>query len=296
MKRPGNGILYGIAIGLLMALSIGVVVVRGREYGDIAVENRMLYLRSPKVAEKAALSFDALLADVYWIRALQHYGNDRLNAHPENQGFELLYPLLDLTTTLDPNFTVAYRFGAIFLSESYPSGPGRPDLAIALLKKGAETKHKWEYYLDIGFVYYWNLHDYKTAADWFRRGGELPGSPWWLRTYAAVMTARGGDRQTSRFMWQQIGQEATNDWLRNTAQMRMMQLDALDEIDQLKRAAAEYKNRKNKLPERWSDLIAAGLLRHEPVDPSGTAYTLNFATGEITVSGWSKLYPLPAEP
>ena len=36
----------------------------------------------------------------------------------------LLYPLLDLTTTLDPHFNIAYRFGAIFLSEPYPAGPG----------------------------------------------------------------------------------------------------------------------------------------------------------------------------
>ena len=43
--------------------------------------------------------------------------------------YALLYPLLDLTTTLDPYFSIAYRFGAIFLGEPYPGGPGRPDLA-----------------------------------------------------------------------------------------------------------------------------------------------------------------------
>jgi hypothetical protein len=41
--------------------------------------------------------------------------------------------------------------------------------------------------------------------------------------------------------------------------------------------------------------IAAGLLRGVPVDPAGTPYTLNFATGEIAVSGYSPLYPLPLE-
>ena len=50
--------------------------------------------------------------------------------------YALLYPLLDITTTLDPLFNIAYRFGAIFLAEAYPAGAGRPDLAIALLEKG----------------------------------------------------------------------------------------------------------------------------------------------------------------
>jgi hypothetical protein len=41
--------------------------------------------------------------------------------------------------------------------------------------------------------------------------------------------------------------------------------------------------------------MAAGLLGGIPVDPAGTPYTLNFATGEIAVSGYSPLYPLPLE-
>ena len=75
-------------------------------------------------------------------------------------------------TSLDPHFKVAYRFGAIFLTEAYPSGPGRPDLAIALLQRGIERDGgRWEYMHDIGFVYYWWLHDYKQAAEWFERAG-----------------------------------------------------------------------------------------------------------------------------
>ena len=102
---------------------------------------------------------DALLADVYWIRALQHYGRERLKPS-EARRYELLYPLLDLATTLDPRFTIGYRFGAIFLAEPHPGGAGRPDLAIALLKNGvARNPEKWDYYHDIGFIYYWNLHD-----------------------------------------------------------------------------------------------------------------------------------------
>ena len=86
-----------------------------------------------------------------------------------------LVPLLDLTTTLDPRFHIAYRFGSIFLAESPPGGPGRPDLAIELLEKALrERPDRWEYMQDIGFVHYWWTHDYKAASEWLRRRARFP--------------------------------------------------------------------------------------------------------------------------
>jgi hypothetical protein len=117
-----------------------------------------------------------------------------------------------------------------------------------------------------------------------------------LKTYAGIMMARGGDRRASRLMWQQLAETSNSDWLKQTAQLRLMQLDALDAIDALGRARDEYVRRKGVLPERWEDMVAAGLLRGVPADPTGTPFTLNFATGDIAVSADSKLYPLPTEP
>ena len=114
---------------------------------------------------RAALSYRSLLADVYWIRSLQHYGRTKMAESGETK-YDLLYPLLDLTTSLDPRFNIAYRFGSIFLTENPPGGPGRPDLAIALLEKGlAAQPLRWEYAEDIGFVYYRAGNYAKAAAD-----------------------------------------------------------------------------------------------------------------------------------
>ena len=99
-----------------------------------------------------------------------------------DKSYKLLYPLLDLTTTLDPHFNIAYRFGAIFLSEPYPGGPGRTDQAIALLERGlAANPTRWQYAQDAGFVHYWYRQDYKAAAEWFDRAARIEGAPWWLR-------------------------------------------------------------------------------------------------------------------
>jgi tetratricopeptide (TPR) repeat protein len=281
----------------LLGVAVAVEVQRDRVYANVrAADEGLLYIRSGAAMEKLALSYDAVIADLYWIRALQHYGHGRL--HPEAVGhYELLYPLLDLTTSLDPKFTVAYRFGAIFLAEPAPGGAGRPDQAVALLEKGVEAMPlKWEFCHDIGFVYYWHLHNYQKAAEWFARGAALPNAPWWLRTYAAVMLTRGGDRQASRAMWQNILQTAEDKFLKESAERRLVQLDALDQIEQLKRVVEQSERLRGKRPAAWQELVAAGRLRGLPTDPAGAPYELNPATGDVTMSHSSPLYPLPTEP
>jgi len=221
--------MYVAGIGLLVSVAVVLQMMRERTYADgPAVPDEVLYIDSGPVIERVALSYKTVLADLYWIRALQHYGRERLK--PDSTGrFALLYPLLNLTTSLDPRFTLAYRFGAIFLAEPYPGGAGKPELAIRLLEKGIRTTPaKWEYYHDVGFVYFWNLHDYLKGADWFRRGSEQPGSPWWLRTYAAALMAKGGDRQTARVIWRNILSTSEGAWIKETARKRLLQLDLAD--------------------------------------------------------------------
>jgi len=288
-----------VAASALLALAIGVQVVHDRRYPDSTEGlDPFLYLQSGPMVTRLALSYSAVAADLDWIRAVQHFGGDRLSNRPKK--YHLLYPLLDRATTLDPRFSVAYRFGAIFLAEPYPGGAGRPDLAIALLQKGVVAQSdKWEYYQDIGFVYYWQLHDYKAAADWFQRGGSVPGGPWWLRTMAAVTLARGGDRATSRELWRQILAAADNDFLRDQAQLRLTQLDAMDQIDQLQAVVSRYRAATGRLPESWLALARAGMLAlrgQAPADPSGSPYRLNPETGNVSLSPTSRLHPLPTEP
>ena len=237
----------------------------------------LLYVRSPEAARRAALSYRGVTADVYWIRALQHFGTERLAGSGHVKDYSLLYPLLDLATTLDPYFSIAYRFGSIFLGEPYPGGPGRPDLAIALLQKGlAAQPTKWQYMQDLGFVYYWHLRDYHAAAEAFQRASEMPGAPNWMRPLAAVTLAEGGHRNASRALWTELA-KSEEPWLRDSAVLRLAQLDAMDTMEAWKRAKDQ------------------GLNLPIPNDPSGTPFVLNPATGGIIVSPQSKLYPLPGQ-
>ena len=110
-----RGLGVALVVLALCAASSALVTARDRWTPVAASDRRDLYVRSGRAARALAGPLDALAADIYWLRVVQHFGGDRLN-HRAARPFELLQPLLDLTTTLDPQFTAAYRFGAIFLA------------------------------------------------------------------------------------------------------------------------------------------------------------------------------------
>ena len=282
----------------LFAAVIGLQLLQAREQPlglPAGVSTNLLYVRSPEFLRRASLSFHALVADIYWIRTVQHYGSTKLSTE-EHKQYDILYPLLDLTTSLDPYFDVAYKFGAIFLAEEYPAGAGRPDQAIAILRKGLQAQpDKWQLAQEVGFVYYWWLHDYDNAATWFNRAADMTKAPTWLRPLAAVTLAQGGARATSRTLWGEIASNADADaWLKSQATWRLNQLDAMDGIDLMERLVQQYRARTGVLPATWADLIRAGLLRGVPADPEGTPLRLDAATGRVGLDPRSKLNPLPS--
>lgn len=293
--RPSNRWLYA-AIAALMAASIGVQIVRDRGWAPFVPPNPPMWLQSGKIADRLFLGYKSLVADVYWMRAVVYYGGKR-KQHEDLKGkgiestanYDLLYPLLDLVTTLDPHFMVAYRMGAIFLSEAYPAGPGRPDLAVALLQRGIEKDNgRWEYMLDAGFVNYWWVKDYHKASEWFSRAAQAPGAAQWLAPLAATTLAEGGDRQSSRLLWRQLA-NSDLEWIKKDAVWRLRQLDAMDQIDDLNARIKAFIDREGKRPTDWRQVGVATA----PVDPTGTPYRINQKTGLIDLGPGSTLFPLP---
>jgi len=289
--RPRNGALLA-AIAVLLLVSFGVQVVRDRGWQPYQPENSVLWLRSGPAAAKLSLGFRNLAADIYWMRAVIYYGSKR-RAGGERPNYDLLYPLLDLVTSLDPHFRVAYRFGAIFLTEAYPSGPGRPDLAMQLLQRGIDRDFgHWSYYHDAGFIYYWWLKDPQKAAEWFSKAGDRPGAPEWLKPLAAVTLAEGGNRESSRQLFREL-QNSDVPYIRSSAQRRLVQLDAMDAIDDLNRKLDQFREREHREPKDFGEFARASGLTAVPVDPAGTPYTVNENTGRFDVNPRSPLFPLP---
>jgi tetratricopeptide (TPR) repeat protein len=233
-------------------------------------ERDELVLRSGKLVKAMSLEYAPLMADIYWTRVVQYYGDKRAKHDPN---FELLWPLLDVTTTLDPNLLVAYRFGSTFLSEPSPRGAGHPDLGIELLERGIRANPEyWRFYEDLGFIYYFELKDYAKASAAFAEGSKNPDAQIWMKIMAARIAAEGESLQTSIFLWNEVYQTTKDPQVKENALMHLQLLGAQQDCKQLDALADEFQKRTGRRPTRVEELVQAGLLPRVPLDPAGFPY------------------------
>ena len=270
-----------IVAAVLIGAAASLQAVREVRYPEPPPTKESLYLTSGTAARRLSIGYSALAADLYWIRAIQYYGGDaasarsgRRRSRPRNASaepdFDLLYPLLDLTTTLDPRFNIAYRFGSIFLAEPPPGGAGRPDLAIALLEKGLrERPDKWEYMQDIGFVHYWWRQRLSGRRRVVRQGE--PGA--WRAVVPAIAGGRHARRRrrsaiVARHVDGDSGIGGERLAARTTPNADFSNSTRQISIDALQQAVDAAAPRTGKLT-NWQDLIRAGVVRGVPLDPAG---------------------------
>jgi tetratricopeptide (TPR) repeat protein len=291
-----------IALALVVVLGLGLVVTLSRWLDarrpafEERYEDASLYLPAD-LARRASLAFNGLAADWYWLRSLQYIGKkvqdqiaaakvggraaglDRMDAvNPL-----VLSQLLDMTTTLDPDFTAVYEYAAVVL----PAVDA--EAAVRLLEKGIRV-HPESWYLHQQLAYiHWQRGDFPAAAEAFRRGARFTTAKW-MDHMAERMEAKGGDRATAREMYARMYDQASDDQVRQWAIGRLMQLRWFDDRDVLRPLLETFRAREGRCPAAWSELLPA--LRGArlsvdrqgvPVDPSGAGYVLVSRAGGCDV-------------
>jgi len=281
MSGRNHSRALGLALVAIPALFVAIGFLQMRIEAatrTVAQQQEQLLLRSGPMLKRLSLGYDSLLGDIYWTRAVQYYGS-RVGNHGEK--FELLWPLLDITTTLDPNLIVAYRFGAIFLSEPRPTGADRSDLAVELVKKGvAANPNSWELSSDLGFLYYWHLKDYQKASAAYLQGSQVPNAPSWLKMMAAQVAEKGNSFSNSLGIWSELYDTTQNEKVKKSAFQHLQSLHALQDTFELDKLAEQYRKQYGRYPASTNELSERGLLQGIPLDPAGFPYTVG-ADGKV---------------
>ncbi|HEX3104055.1 MAG TPA: hypothetical protein VHQ22_06365 [Terriglobales bacterium] len=245
----------------------------------------MLYISSPKLLKRLCLGYDGLLADIYWTRAVQYFGG----THSRGGGtYKLLWPLLNITTQLDPHLIPAYEFGGTFLLAKPPEGAGDPAKAIELVQYGTQNNpNDWHLFYDLAFIYY-DLKDYRNSALAFLRGSQLPDAHPFLKIMAAQMAEHGGDLNTARMMWTATYETTHDKMIRANAaaHLRVIQVD--EDLTGLEPLVEKYRARTGRFPESFTEMISAGIIRSIPLDPLRHPYRLE-PGGRIVVSNPDEL-------
>lgn len=270
----------------------------GFEDSDLALQGAKL--------KNYSLGFNGLLADFYWMRALQYIGNkavkseekiDMENLRPLNP--RLLYPLLDNATDLDPQFMTVYSYGAIVL----PAVDS--EQAIKFTEKGIrDNPREWKLYQHLGFIY-WKIGDYEKASEVYGEGAKIEGAPAWMNLMSARLKAEGGSRATSREIYRQMLNEAQDQQVRENAALRLLELDSQDERDAIRSALENFKARNNRCANNWRELLPfletvkppnGKSFRVDkasnPADPTGAPYILDKENCDVKLDAEKTKLPL----
>jgi predicted Zn-dependent protease len=240
-----------------------------------------LYLR-PEQARRLSLGFNAMAADWYWMRTLQYVGR-KITSH---QGaiqiddlsalkLHILAPLLENTTTLDPQFIAAYEYGAIVLPAV------DVEAAVRLIRKGiAANPPAWRLHSYLGYIY-WQQDRFEEASEAYAAGARVPGSPPWLSMMSAQMATKGGSRETARAIYLNMYQQTDDEQMKQLARSRLSQLQSLDEMDALRALLNAHRARAGVCPASWREVapaLRAARFQMDstaaPLDPSGVPYVI----------------------
>jgi len=244
----------------------------------------ILLFNSPKLVKKMALGYADLAADFYWMRAIQYFGRFE-QADKRKVRYKNLHTLLDITTTLNPDYIDAYRTGCFFLAAEEPLGANQPDEALKLLDKGLrDHPNEWPLLYDKGFVYYWYLQDFMAAGETWMQAAKNPDAPEWLPALAAVSVTRGGDFGLAIALWQERYMQATRENERETAKNRLFSFKIAQDIWGWNSLAENYREKKGEYPKNLQTLAAEYGFRYSLRDPVEMPYQYDPQTGEVALN------------
>jgi tetratricopeptide (TPR) repeat protein len=270
-----------ILVGLAGVFALSRSIDARRPPADPTLEEERLYVNG-NAAKRVSLGFNGLMADWYWMRSLQYVGR-KIMSVPDNVpiddlgslNLKLLAPLLDISTTLDPQFMEAYEYAAVVLPAV------KVDEAIRITRKGiAANPEAWRLYHHLGYIY-WQRGDFKTASEIYGAGAATPDAPQWMQAMKARMAAEGGSRATAREIYGRLYEDAADSQVKDMARRRLMQLDSLDQRDLLRKLLTTYDAKTGHCVSSWLEL--GGMLpalrfsvdpAGAPVDPGGSPYRL----------------------
>ncbi|MEP7148615.1 MAG: hypothetical protein ABI857_07000 [Acidobacteriota bacterium] len=290
-----------IILGFVAAFALSGFVERQRPPLPAGYEDEDLALQGRQM-KGFVFGAEGLVADWYWMNSLQYFGKKITAVGLENLNLDdmsalnprLLYPYLNNATDLDPHFIAPYSYGATILPAI------DTEQAIALTEKGiASNPNEWRLHQYLGYIY-WRRGNYDRASEIYEEGSRVPRAPLFFKQMAARMKVEGGNRSVARDMYKQLLAESQDDVSKKNIELRLMQIDSLDERDLINPVLKIFAERNGRCATRWQEILpllsnarlpngAALRIDQEDqlVDPSGVPYRLDTSKCEA-VTDWPR--------
>jgi tetratricopeptide (TPR) repeat protein len=189
-RRDGLGRLAVLAALAAMLAASARLSDRFDARRRAAPRDRILYLPRGDSLQYMSLGYRGIAADMVWMRGVLYLGG---KLRHEDTNYEWLSRLYEVTSDLDPHWTVPYRAGAMLLSAL----PQDDERALALLRRGIERNpDNW----NIPYVAA-QLHllrgQTKEALKYLRLIDRLPDRPGFIPGLIMALQAEGNDHRSA---------------------------------------------------------------------------------------------------
>jgi hypothetical protein len=283
-----------------VALALAAALVAGLAHAHMDTPARSErgegFVPRPDRAQLTALGFDAVVADFYWLQAVQVVGGAVENA---GRNGRLIGQLIDVATTLDPWVDHPYRFAAVWLTEDRAS----VRTANRLLERGiAYHPEDWRNRYHLGFNHFFYLEDNRRAADVLESALGLAGAPGYLGGLVARLRADRGNLETAAAFLAEMARSSADPYARAGYQKALDEVVTERAARHLDAARARYWSRHGRDIERIADLLVGpdpvlrGLPPAHPHFGDDFEWQLDPVSGQIVSSFYRKRYGLHVHP
>ena len=275
-------------------IACGTALVHATMHTPSAVASGKMEVPSPERARLLAFGFEPVIADYYWIQALQLVGD----AEPAPDRGDTVAALIDLVTGLDPWVDHPYRFAALWLSENYE----QVRHGNRLLEKGiAYHPLDWRNRFYLGYNHFFYLEDNATAADVLEGALRFPDAPDYLPAFVTRLRASSDSLDTAVLFLQQLIAQAEDEYVLADYLDTLAEIETERRARMLDRARAEFQRRNGRdirtPAELWSgprQVIASAPPAHPEV--KGQRWVIDRQSGEIVSSFYGRRYRVHTHP
>ena len=238
---------------------------------------RFMSLPQGEFLRVASMGYQHVVADLLWLQTIQAMAEKKVS---EESG-HWIYHALDVVTTLDPRFVLAYQAGAIALCTMVVL----PDESNALLEKGIRNNpQEWMLPFLLGINYYFEFHNDAKAAEYIAQAARLPRAPENLALFAARLYASAREPQEAITFLTHMYEQTTDENVKRVLDQRLREVLLERDIQLLETAVGQYAWRNARPPNRLEELVASGLISELPREPFGGTYVYDQQTRTVTSS------------